>query len=336
MKFCSSTRSNDSTRSNHSNHSARSTLLGNCFLSAALFAFLLCFAPATTSGQEKQTDEAEASQEDEAGFSDHIRIRRDHRGRAWSMDTAITRFEFLNKKGKRVYVDLIGAVHVGEKEYYEALNERFEMYDSMLYELVAPEGTRVPKGGGDRDVTNPIAGLQLAMMSGLDLSFQLEEVDYTPDNFVHADMTPEEFAKSWTENNESVSRILLKSLGHSMAMQSKGQGPSNLSLLAAGLSKNPTLKLRRVAAEQMIDMDAGMSIFDGDDGSTIIEHRNAKVMKVLQREIDAGKQKLGIFYGAGHLKDMQERLETEFEMKRAGKTWLTAWILREPKSSGSK
>lgn len=276
----------------------------------ALVTLLTCFAPAMTVGQEKkQSVEAEAKG---AEYSEHMRIQRDHRGRAWSMDTAITRFELTNENGKVVYVDLIGAVHVGEKEYYDALNERFEMYDSMLYELIAPEGTVIPKGGGERDIANPIAALQVGMMAGLDLSFQLEQIDYTPSNFVHADMTPEEFAESWTKNNESVSRILLKSMGHSIAMQSKGKGPSNLSFLAAGLSKNPTLKFRRVAAEQMMAMDAGMSIFEGDEGSTIIENRNAKAMKILKREIDAGKTKLGIFYGAGHLNDMQERLENEF------------------------
>ena len=295
----------------------------------ALVTLLTCFAPAMTVGQEKkQLVEAEAKG---AEYSEHMRIQRDHRGRAWSMDTAITRFELTNENGKVVYVDLIGAVHVGEKEYYDALNERFEMYDSMLYELIAPEGTVIPKGGGERDIANPIAALQVGMMAGLDLSFQLEQIDYTPSNFVHADMTPEEFAESWTKNNESVSRILLKSMGHSIAMQTKGKGPSNLSFLAAGLSKNPTLKFRRVAAEQMMAMDAGMSIFEGDEGSTIIENRNAKAMKILKREIDAGKTKLGIFYGAGHLNDMQERLENEFKMKRAGKTWLLAWKLREPR-----
>ena len=295
----------------------------------ALVTLLTCFAPAMTVGQEKkQSVEAEAKG---AEYSEHMRIQRDHRGRAWSMDTAITRFELTNENGKVVYVDLIGAVHVGEKEYYDALNERFEMYDSMLYELIAPEGTVIPKGGGERDIANPIAALQVGMMAGLDLSFQLEQIDYTPSNFVHADMTPEEFAESWTKNNESVSRILLKSMGHSIAMQTKGKGPSNLSFLAAGLSKNPTLKFRRVAAEQMMAMDAGMSIFEGDEGSTIIENRNAKAMKILKREIDAGKTKLGIFFGAGHLNDMQERLENEFKMKRAGKTWLLAWKLREPR-----
>ena len=308
-------------------------------LRIAFFSFLIFIFPTLVLGQGKtepkqEKEQASASDDQEAqdkdGFSEHMRISRDHRGRAWSMDTAITRFEYTKENGKVVYVDLIGAVHVGEKEYYQALNERFKEYDSMLYELVAPEGTVIPKGGGDRDIANPIAGMQVAMMSGLDLSFQLEEVDYSPDNFVHADMTPEEFAKSWEDNNESIGRILLKSMGHSMAVQSKGGG-SNLSLLTIGLSRNPTLKLRRIAAEQMMAMDAGMAIFEGDKGSTIIDHRNAKAMKVLMEEIEKGKQNLAIFYGAGHLNDMQERLENDFQMRRGGKTWLKAWKLREPR-----
>jgi hypothetical protein len=281
---------------------------------------------------QKGTPAAESKQVDEADLqTEHMRIRRDYRGRAMAMDTAITRFETRNADGKKVFVDLIGAVHIGEKDYYQALNERFEQYDSMLYELVAPEGTVIPKGGGGRDVTNPLAAMQVGMMAGLDLTFQLEEIDYTKRNFVHADMTPEEFAESWSNNNESVGRILLKSIGQSMAMQQKGGGPSNLSLLSAAFSSNPTLKLRRIAAEQMIEMDAGMAIFEGDDGSTIIDHRNAKVMEVLQKEMDKGTEKIAIFYGAGHLNDLQLRLESEFQMKRGGKIWMEAWKLRETK-----
>lgn len=279
----------------------------------------------------QEDDGKAAKQKDESDlYSEHLRIRRDERGRAMAMDTSITRFEIKNKDGKRVYVDLIGAIHIGEKEYYKKLNDRFEQYDAMLYELVAPEGTVIPKGGGGRDVTNPVAAMQLGMMSGLDLSFQLEEIDYTKKNFVHADMTPEEFAESWEKNNESLGRIFLKSIGQSMAMQQKG-GPSNFSLLSAMLSDNPTMGLRRVAAKQMVDMDAGMTIFEGDNGSTIIDHRNAKVIEVLQRELEKGRTEIAIFYGAGHLNDLQRRLESDLKMKRGGKIWLEAWKLREDK-----
>ena len=41
----------------------------------------------------------------------------------------------------------------------------------------------------------------------------------------------------------------------------------------------------------------------------------------------AGKKKLGIFYGAGHLNDMDERLRKDFRLEPVSITWLTAWNL---------
>ena len=42
--------------------------------------------------------------------------------------------------GPPVTVDLIGAVHIGDVAYYAAAQRRFEQYDALLYELVAPKG----------------------------------------------------------------------------------------------------------------------------------------------------------------------------------------------------
>ena len=81
-------------------------------------------------------------------------------------------------------------------------------------------------------------------------------------------------------------------------------------------------------AEQMQNVESGMVIFEGREGSTIIDYRNAKAMDILKREIAAGNKKLALFYGAGHLPDMQKRLLSEFQMKRAGQYWLEAWKLK--------
>jgi hypothetical protein len=72
-------------------------------------------------------------------------------------------------------------------------------------------------------------------------------------------------------------------------------------------------------------------MFEGKEGSTIINYRNGKCMEVLRKEIENGKRNLAIFYGAGHLADMEERLLRDFRMKRAGRSWLTAWSLEIPK-----
>lgn len=266
-------------------------------------------------------------------FKQFMRIRKDARRKPIALETSITRFVGTNAAGKTIYVDLIGVVHVGEKEYYQQLNERFKQYDAMLYELVAPEGTKIPKGGRtEAEGLNPLAALQMGMKSMLGLEFQLEHIDYTPDNFIHADMSPEEFFESMSNNEESIGRMMLNSIGSSMAMQSKGSS-AEAGLLLSLFSSDRTKSLRRTMAQQMEDIEAGMAIFRGKDGSTIIDHRNAKCMSVLKREIDGGKERLAIFYGAGHLPDMQKRLLNDFNLKRAGRTWLMAWDLDVKKKS---
>ncbi len=258
-----------------------------------------------------------------------MRIRKNAAGKPVALETSTTRYELINEAGERVTVDLIGVVHIGEKDYYEDLNKCFERYEGLLFELVAPEGTVIPKGGrGEAGVgLNPVAALQVGMQSVLGLEFQLDHIDYTKGNFVHADMSPEEFVESMKKNEESVSGYALKAIGQSMAMQSAGKSDSSFGLLMAMFSKDKEIKMRRAFARQMQEMEAGLVMFEGSEGSTIIDHRNAKCMEVLQREINSGKKNLAIFYGAGHLPDMQRRLLSEFKMKRAGQSWLTAWSL---------
>src|SRR6218665_1875117 len=49
-----------------------------------------------------------------------------------SLETAIV--SYISPTG--VTVDLVGAVHIADKAYFENLNERFKKYDAVLYELV--------------------------------------------------------------------------------------------------------------------------------------------------------------------------------------------------------
>lgn len=286
------------------------------------------FAQAANSSQ-RQDDTATAKKKDSEHF---MRIRRDYRGRQLALETSITRYQVKNDKGETVTVDLIGAVHVGEKEYFEDLNRRFENYDSLLYELVAPKGTVVPKGGDARGgvPTNPLGAMQKGMQFALGLEFQLEHIDYTKDNFVHADMSPEEFSESMTENNESIAGFGLKAIGQGIAMQSAGKSNDSLGMLMMAFSSNKQYRMRKMFAKQIKQMEAGMVVFSGKDGSTIITHRNAKCMEVLQQKLASGSKNIGIFYGAGHLPDMQQRLMSDFKAKRAGQVWLEAWKLREP------
>jgi hypothetical protein len=80
-------------------------------------------------------------------------------------------------------------------------------------------------------------------------------------------------------------------------------------------------------AEQFENMESQMLMFDGPGGSTIITERNKKAFEVLDKQLKAGKKKIAVFYGAGHLPDMEKRLLADFSLKRDSEQWLTAWTL---------
>lgn len=260
----------------------------------------------------------------------YIRVREEG-GKPVSLETSIIRFvpepgSPLAEQG--VTVDLIGAVHIGERDYYERLNKRFTQYDAMLYELVAPEGTVVPKGGGPRG-GNPISALQGGMKNLLELDFQLEKIDYTKRNFVHADMSPAEMRASMKERGESVLQMFFKMMGHGFAQQGKAGAPNDVELLMALFAKDRAQRLKQIMAAQIVDMEALNAALAGPDGSnTLIGERNRKALEVMSREIKAGKKKLAIFYGAGHLPDFERRMIAEHQLKPVGVEWLTAWNLK--------
>jgi hypothetical protein len=261
-----------------------------------------------------------------------IRIRRNDKQEVVAMETAVVRYVPAGADREGVTVDLIGAVHIGDKPYYDALNKLFAEYETVLYELVAPEGTRIPKEGRQGGSAHPIGAMQNGMSSMLELAHQLDCVDYTKENFVHADMSPEEFNKSMSDRGESFMQMFLRLMGQGMAQQAKaqqdgGSGSNDLNLLVALFSRDRATKLKKLMAEQFENMEAQMLVFDGPGGSTIITERNKKAFEVLDKQLKAGKKKIAVFYGAGHLPDMEKRLLADFGLKRDSEQWLTAWTL---------
>ena len=65
----------------------------------------------------------------------------------------------------------------------------------------------------------------------------------------------------------------------------------------------------------------------GIDGSAVIDGRNQRAIDVLREQIDSGAKRLGIFYGAAHMPDMEGRLIQQLELTRHRVNWVDAWIL---------
>jgi hypothetical protein len=264
---------------------------------------------------------------------DWVRIRYDDQHQPIAMDSAIVRYEPAVRdpktSGPPVTVDLVGAVHIGDAAYYDQLNRRFEEDDALLYELVAPEGTIVERGRGTSN-SHPLGALQNGMKTMLALDHQLEKIDYTKKNFVHADMSPEQFAKAMQDRNEGFLQMYMRLLGQSLAQQSEltanGESP-DLAIMAALFADDRPLRLKRVLAKQLADTESLLTSFGGEEGSVLISERNKIALQVLKEQLAAGKKRIGIFYGAGHLADMDRRLRQDFGMTPVSITWLTAWDL---------
>jgi hypothetical protein len=235
-------------------------------------------------------------------------------------------------------VDLFGAVHIGEASYYEQINRDFKDYEVVLYELVAPPGTRIPRGGAQS--AHPVAMMQGGMKSMLGLESQTELVDYQADNLVHADMSPEQLEASMAERGDGFIALFFRMMGQSIAQQSREQvlrasgvklpkRASQTDMLAALLNPGRNSGgLKQMLAEQFENMEATMLALEGPKGSSLISERNKVALAGLREQVKLGKRRIAIFYGAGHLPDLERRLLTEYGLKRDSERWLLAWDLK--------
>jgi hypothetical protein len=115
-------------------------------------------------------------------------------------------------------------------------------------------------------------------------------------------------------------------MGYSIAQQGKHPEQSaDAALFSVLFDPNPSLALKRIMSQQFEDLEGSIGAIEGPQGSTIISERNKVALGVLGKQLAAGKRRLGIFYGAGHLPDMEKRLEKDFGLKRQSTTWITAW-----------
>lgn len=227
------------------------------------------------------------------------------------------------RDGRGRTLDLVGAVHVADRGYFEGLQDRFDNYDVVLYEMVGdPGGT----GGPPASIGLNLVGLlQGGMKDALGLAFQLEEIDYDRRNFVHADMTPAEFSDSMKRREESWMGTFLQL----WAVSSVTQDPAaqQAQLLKVMFARDRQMALKRMMAESLVDQAHVLEVLADEDGSVLITERNRKALSVLKRELDKGARDLALFYGAGHLPDFHRRLTGEYGFELRNVEWLDAWDL---------
>ncbi len=292
-----------------------------------LLAFMIAL-PATA----QETSTVAKKEVTSSKTKDFIRIEKSEDGKPQSLDTAVVSYK-AGSQGAQV--DLIGAVHIGEASYYRELNRLFDQYDVLLYELVAPEGT-VVSAKAQQESSNPISFLQKSLKTFLGMESQLEKVDYSKKHFVRADMTPTQIAKKMEERGDTALTIALSTMVDVMRQQNKAaQNPQDNPLMSSDMGlmellENPH-KAKLMMAQQFVSTGSLDEALGGSLNQLLVIDRNSEAIKGLQKQLAQGKQRIGIFYGAAHLPDLEKRLVSDFSMTKGETRWIKAWDLTSTK-----
>ena len=271
---------------------------------------------------------------DQSATADFISFRRTGPSSA-VMQTSVTRFR--HPQTDQV-VSLVGAVHIGEKSYYRAIQAELDRHDLVLYELVggpAPGSVEALEQGlqegddfssklGERQIFRFIRVIQQELQQLLQLQQQMDGIDYTRNNFRHADLTAEEFAAALAEMGlfNIDPAALLSGIGPAML--------DGIGLQAALTSQdaNTVNRVRWILGQMMAKSTSQLAIFGVADiekpQDLILGIRNDVAWKILGSSLEEGWRRTAIFYGAAHLPDLRRRLLEEGWIFEAIE-WIPAW-----------
>jgi hypothetical protein len=281
--------------------------------------------------------EPPATQPSDSRFGEFLRFvdKGSAGGRLETADVA-----YRNDKG--VTVHLVAAVHIGEKSYFEGLQQSFKLRDAVLYEMVKPKDAALPAPGmaDDQKSQSAVSQLQRLMKDTLNLQFQLDCIDYTQPNFIHADLDAETFQRMQAERGESFASLMLQQMMKAMsqpppddnAANANGQNAEDDStrqmeeLIQMVTRPDGERRMKLMLARHMSDMEAGAMGLDGPNGSVILTERNKAAIATLEKALKDGKKDIAIFYGAAHMPDMSKRLMA-MGFKPVATEWRMAWDL---------
>jgi len=292
-----------------------------------VFSFLLAtlFCSRFSNGQETYSPAAGESQSN-SRFVRFIEGAEQWQGR---LQTSIATYE--NESG--VILSLVSAIHMADERYYDTLNDYFQSQDAVLYELVAESDQRpafdetaaVPGAG------SPVSMMQRAMARFLNVSFQLEQIDYTQANFLHADLSPaqlNEIMQSKNENSFSmfISLALAQSVSQTKSRPESGLG--SLAMLRAMMTPQRDSVAKYLLAKELSSAELSALSAELEAQLTILGDRNRAALRVLKASLKEPQvRQLSIFYGAAHMPGIERAIVSGFGFKKVDEQWLDAWII---------
>lgn len=195
------------------------------------------------------------------------------------------------------------------------------------------------------------AGIQRELADALGLAFQLDAIDYDLENWRNSDMTPDQIRRSLRgedvlADDDEEHDVIADADDDPAEPESDAEAAAEalFGMMdgSSGFAKIQGFILRLIGGSEVGRTLARLAIIEmlaradellaaqpggmGDLMEVLLQERNRVVMQDLERIVrdELGVGSVAVFYGAGHLADMEERLADELGYAYAGERWLTA------------
>jgi hypothetical protein len=268
------------------------------------------------------------------------------------LQIAVRKFVPTDRPGPVVW--LSGASHVGDSNYFRALQKHLDAQGLVLFEGVKdlsssktpdPAKREIKEKGEPQTASKSTEdfGIQQTLAESLGLVFQLKAIDYTRTNFRNSDLTVADIERLMRENAPADGPG--EGSGEFATLLQIMDGSSFLGMVANFgvrlLGSSPKLQAltKLTLIETLGQVKGDLSTLQGLPPEmkklvqVLIQSRNQAVMDDLAVQLKKPVKSISIFYGAGHMPDMEQRLKRDFHYRPAEEIWLTA-IALDPTRAG--
>ena len=220
---------------------------------------------------------------------------------------------------------LVGAIHIGQKSYYSALQSLLDAQGAVFYEGVRAGKNAATLAQKAAALKKPTAAAPVptykVISDAIGLDFQLADIDYRRANWFNVDLTMDDLdrlnkasAKGKPSGFDQVKGILdpnsptAKQLSTLMGMATPGikEAFKILMIKAAGSDATPG--------------------FDAATEAIVLKERNKAVEDALNQAAfsPTAPKSIAVFYGAKHMADLQSKLVSKYGYTLGEKRWFPA------------
>ena len=255
------------------------------------------------------------------------------------LELQIAARRFVPARGKGPTVWLTGVSHIGSSNYFAELQQHLAAQTLVLFEGVGEHSQDFKNmksdDGGSNAAPKAVGGLQSSLATSLGLVFQLDTIDYDRPNFRHSDLSIREIRELLAEPRGSGGGDAAEDFDNLLSMM---QGDSFMNIVMQFglgiLASSP--KLQAMSKVTLIELITEMR---GDPSrlgaispelkqllEVLIEKRNQRVIDDLKTALkEVGRKgSVSVFYGTGHMNEMESRLRKELHYQPVEDAWFAA------------